>query len=392
MTGAATTDRLCRAGVIVALLLSACAPAASRADAPPLHPARDWAAVTQAADGQTVRWWMYGGDERANRYVDEHVAPAAAELGVTLERVPVADTADAVQRVIAEQRAGRNEGGVDLVWVNGVNFAVGKEAGAWLTGWAQDLPRADLLDPDDPTLTSDFGVAVDGQELAWSRAAFVFAYNPERIPEPPRTFDQLLDFARSNPGRFTYPAPPDFTGSAFVRQAVASLGEDRALDDLEDLKPLQWRNGDAFPRSEAELNQLFGDGQVDIAMSYDPAFVATGVRQGTFPPSTRPFVLDDGSLQNTSFVAIPANAAHRDAALVVADLLLEPSLQATKAEPEVWGLPTVLDLDRVPADARASLETATGPHILSDLGPPLPELPVDDVAEIDRRWKAEVLP
>lgn len=392
MTRERISARLLRGAAVLALLLSACAPATSRADAPPPHPAADWATVTRAADGQTVRWWMYGGDERANRYVDEHVAPAAAQLGVTLERVPVADTADAVQRVISEQRAGRNDGAVDLVWVNGVNFALGKEADVWLSGWAHDLPRADLLDSEDPTLTTDFGVPVDGQELPWSRAAFVFAYNTERVDSPPRTFDELLEFARENPGRFTYPAPPDFTGSAFVRQAVASLGEDRALAALAELKPLQWRQGDAFPGSEAELNQLFGDGQVDIAMSYDPAFVATGVRQGTFPSTARPFVLDDGTLQNTSFVAIPANAANRDAALVVADLLLDPSLQAVKADPDVWGLPTVLDLDRVPRDARAALETATGPHILTDLGSPIPELPVDDVADIDRRWKSEVLP
>lgn len=382
---------LLAAGAVLTLLLAACAPATSRADAVPPRPAADWASVTDAADGQTVRWWMYGGDERANRYVDEHVTPAAAQLGVTLERVPVADTADAVRRVIAEQRAGRDAGGVDLVWVNGVNFALGKEAGAWLTGWTQDLPRADLLDPDDPTLTTDFGVAVDGQELPWSRAAFVFAYDTQRVAEPPSNFDELLEFARENPGRFTYPAPPDFTGSAFVRQAVATLGEDSALDVLDDLRPLQWRKGEAFPGSEAELNQLFGDGQVDFAMSYDPAFVAAGVRQGTFPPSTRPFVLEDGTLQNTSFVAIPANAANREAALVVADLLLDPELQATKADPNVWGMPTVLELDGVPREARASLETAPGPHILSGLGRPVPELPVDDVADIDRRWKSEVL-
>jgi putative spermidine/putrescine transport system substrate-binding protein len=392
MTSARTSPWLLRAGAVAALLLSACAPVTSRADTTPPRPAADWAAVTQAADGHTVRWWMYGGDERANRYVDEHVVPAAAQLGVTLERVPVADTADAVQRVIAEQRAGRDAGGVDLVWVNGVNFALGKEADAWLTGWTQDLPRADLLDPEDAALTSDFGVAVEGQELPWSRAAFVFAYDKERIADPPTSFDELLDFARQNPGRFTYPAPPDFTGSAFVRQAVASLGEDRALDVLDDLKPLQWRDGEAFPGSEAELNQLFGDGEVDIAMSYDPAFVATGVRQGVFPPSTRPFVLEDGTLQNTSFVAIPANAANRNAALVVADLLLDPALQAVKADPDVWGMPTVLDPGRVPGDSRASLDTATGPHILSDLGRPVIELPVDDVAKIGRRWKSEVLP
>jgi putative spermidine/putrescine transport system substrate-binding protein len=391
VTAARILPWLVSVGAVVALLVAACAPVTSRTQTTPARPAADWAAVTRAADGQTVRWWMYGGDERANRYVDEHVMPAAAKLGVTLERVPVADTADAVQRVIAEQRAGRDAGAVDLVWVNGVNFALGKEADAWLTGWTQDLPRADLLDPDDPTLTTDFAVAVEGQELPWSRAAFVFAYDADRVAEPPKTFAQLLEFAKQNPGRFTYPAPPDFTGSAFVRQAVASLGEESAFQVLGDLRPVQWRKGEAFPGSEAELNQLFGDEQVDIAMSYDPAFVAAGVRQGTFPPSTRPFVLDDGTLQNTSFVAIPANAANRAAALVVADLLLDPALQAVKADPDVWGLPTVLDPDRIPRDAPVSPDAPPGPHILDELGPPVAELPVEDVAAIDRRWKAEVL-
>lgn len=102
-------------------------------------------------------------------------------------------------------------------------------------------------------------------------------------------------------------------------------------------------------------------------------------------------MLEDGTLQNTSFVAIPANAANRDAALVVADLLLDPELQATKADPSIWGMPTVLEVDRVPREARVSLDTAPGPHILSGLGRPVPELPVDDVADIDRRWKSEVL-
>ena len=56
-----------------------------------------WAAIQASARGQTVRWWLYGGDERVNRYIDEHVVPAASHAGVRLERVPLADTADARQ-------------------------------------------------------------------------------------------------------------------------------------------------------------------------------------------------------------------------------------------------------------------------------------------------------
>jgi putative spermidine/putrescine transport system substrate-binding protein len=109
----------------LALLLAACGPPAAQVGERAVP--SDWDSIQAAARGQTVRWWLYGGDQRINAYLDRRVAPAAARLGVTLQRVPVADTADAVQRVLADRRAGRTTGGaVDLIWINGENFAAGK--------------------------------------------------------------------------------------------------------------------------------------------------------------------------------------------------------------------------------------------------------------------------
>lgn len=350
----------------------------------------DWAEVETAVRGQTVRWWLYGGDDRVNRYIDDHVVPAAAELGVRLERVPVADTADAVQQVLAEQQAGDRQGAVDLIWINGENFALGKDAGLWLEDWAPHLPNATLVDL--ATVRSDFGVAVEGQESPWSRALFVFAHDTARVPDPPATLAELLAYARAHPGRVTYPAPPDFTGSAFVRQVVQALGEEEAFDWLAALDEVAWSGGRTYPGSEAELNQLFGDGQVDIAMSYDPSFVQTAVTQGGFPRSARPFVLEHGTLHNTSFVTIPANASHAEGALVVADLLLEPRLQALKADPAFLGVPTVLDLERLSgADRAAFTGAAASEYVLDGPGELLDELPVERVEALERRWQAEVL-
>jgi putative spermidine/putrescine transport system substrate-binding protein len=341
-----------------------------------------------------VRWWMYGGDARINAYLREHVVPAAAELGVTLEQVPVEDTAEVVQRVLAEREAGRESGGaVDLVWINGENFALGKEAGLWLTDWAGQLPNAALIDPRDPSIANDFGVPVEGQESPWSRAAFVFAHDPGRVATPPRTVEELLAYARANPGRVAYPAPPDFTGSAFVRLVAQELGEDAAIEALRDVGPSLYRQGRALPKSEAELNRLFGDGQVDFAMSYDPGFVVSGVRAGTFPRTARPFAFER-TLVNTSYVAIPANAANREGAAVVADLLLSPALQALKADPDVLGIPTVLDPERLAPAERAALTPAdAGPHLLGPdaLGEPLAELPAAEVGRLEERWRREVL-
>jgi putative spermidine/putrescine transport system substrate-binding protein len=349
-----------------------------------------WDEVVATAEGQTVRLWMWGGEMALNDHIDRDVAPRAAELGITVERVPIDDTADAISRIAAEVDAGDDSGAVDLVWVNGANFAQGKDAGLWLGGWTSRLPSADYLDPDDPTLQTDFGVPVDGQELPWSRAAFVFAHDTGRLEDPPRSFEELADFVEEHPGRVTYPAPPDFTGSAFVRQAVQALGEDEALALLADMEPQLWQGGRNHPVDQAELDRLFAAGEVDVAMSYNPSFVDTAVRAGRFPDTVRPYVFDGGTLQNVSFLAIPANAAHPEGAQVVADLLVSPELQAAKLKRV--GIPTVVDLDRLDNEAEDAFDDGGegSPHLLDDLGPPLEELPVDEVARLDQRWLDEV--
>ncbi len=380
--------------VVAAVALAACGSDDDTSVSASAGATADFAAIEEEARGQTVRWWLFGGDEKINAYVDDVVAPEAAKSGVTIERVPVTDTADAVQRVVTERRAGKRTGGaVDLIWINGENFAAGKSAGLWLEGWADRLPNAQrYLDPEDRSLTEDFQVPVEGQESPWQRAAFVFAHDTDRTPRPPRSFDELLAYAKANPGRVTYPAPPDFTGSAFVRQVVAEKGEDGAMSYLRELAPHLHRGGRAYPKSEAELTTLFGDGEVDFAMSYDSAFVAAAVRKGQVPRTTRPFLIGDGALQNTSYVTIPANAANAAGAQVLANLLLSPELQAAKADPDALGNPTVLDLDRLDEDERGLFSAvADSPYVLADLGRAVPEIAAAKVAPIEQRWTREVL-
>lgn len=381
--------------VLLALLVAACGgddePGTGAAAKPQ---GDDFATVVAEAKGQTVRWWMFGGDDKINAYVDDDVAPALKKLGVTLKRVPVTDTADALKRVVSERRAGKTSGGgVDLIWINGENFATGKKAKLWLENWATTLPNAvKYVDGDDPTINTDFQVPVEGQESPWQRAAFVYAYDSAKVSDPPKDFDALLAYAKANPGRFTYPAPPDFTGSAFVRQVVADKGEEDAFAYLKELKPLMHRKGVSFPKSQAELDTLFGDGQVDFAMAYDSNFVNAGVRKGGFPKTTRPLIIGKGALSNTSYVTIPANAANTAGAKVLANVLLDPKIQARKADPEVLGNPTVLDLAKL-GDQRSVFEAATSgnPYVLPEFGDPVTEFRADRVAPLEKRWMREVL-
>ena len=134
-------------------------------------PADDWEAVLAQADGQSVNWYMYGGDDALNAFVEGEVSDRLAALGVTLNQVRITDTADAVNKVLGEQQAGRTSGGaVDAIWVNGESFVTGNQADLWRCDCAQDHPNAQYADLESPAVATDFGVPTDGCEAAWQQA------------------------------------------------------------------------------------------------------------------------------------------------------------------------------------------------------------------------------
>lgn len=369
----------------------------------------DWQQTLDAARGQTVYWNAWGGDDRTNAFIAWVGEQTEARYGVSVEQVRLTDTAEAVTRVISERAAGQNEGGsVDLIWINGPNFLAMRDQGLLFGPFVADLPNARYVDlsPGAPAAL-DFTVPVEGLESPWRLAKFVFTYDSARVSAPPRTLAEFVDWAAAHPGRFTHPDPSNFMGATFLKHALVELAPDPAalMHPVTDgafetataplwawydaLRPNMWRNGEAFPENQSVQQQLLNDGEVDISMSFDPASTAAAIKQGLLPDTARVFVPENGTIGNVSFVAIPYNAAHRDAAQVVANFLLDPDTQARMQNIDVLGSFSVLDPARLDASAHAAfdaLPTAPALPTLESLGPTLPEPHASWMTRLTAEW------
>jgi putative spermidine/putrescine transport system substrate-binding protein len=422
--------------VVFTMLLAACAPSVATSQPAATNPPvatdapnvagefdiNNWDSVLAAARGQTVNWYIWGGSDSINAFVDNFYGKTLKErYGITLNRVPIADTADAVNQVLSEKQAGVDPGAVDLIWINGENFFTLKQADVLYKDWAQKLPNAQLVNWDNPAINLDFGHPVDNQESPWSSAQFQFIYDSARMSENelPRSYTELKEWACAHPGRFTYIDPSGsggFLGARFIKGALYELSGgaeqwlnfDQALWDknspalwtyLNDIKPCLWRNGETYPKDESELVNLFANSEVDFSMTNDITGAGRWIADGRMPATARAFVFDKYMIGDFNYVAIPSNAPDKAAALVLANLLLEPEFQAAQILPENgFGLGYAIDVTRVTDEtALSALETAASQ--LGEAATPASDLANslvgDSAAEyqnlIEQGWQENVL-
>ena len=352
----------------LAILAALIAPAAAIADPNPA----DWDAVKAEASGQTVYWNAWGGSTTTNDFLAWVGSRVAEDYGVTLEHVKLTDTADAVTRVLAEKQAGEDDdGAIDMIWINGANFAAMKEADLLFGPYAEQLPNWAVVDAAGKTVQTDFTVPTDGYESPWAMAQVVFVHDTADMPNGVGSMAELLEWAQANPGRFSYPQPPDFLGTTFLKQVLVDILPDpsvlsaEATDEnyaevtaplwayLDALTPNLWREGQAYPATGTAMFPLIADDELDLSISFSPGAASTAIANFELPDTVRTFVLDKGTIGNASFVTIPYNSGSKAGAMIVANFLMSPEAQARAQDPAILGYGTVLDMEAITAEERA---------------------------------------
>jgi putative thiamine transport system substrate-binding protein len=366
----------------------------------------DWTAVVSRARGQTVYFNAWAGSERINAYLRWAGEQVQQQFGVRLEHVKITETSDVVKRVRTEKASGKTDGTVDLVWINGENFLTMKREGLLFGPFAEQLPNYRLVDLiGKPTTRIDFSEPVDGLEAPWGMAQLTFFADRKRVPTPPANMNALLEFARANPGRVTYPRLPEFHGTSFVKQALLERNPDRAplyrpvtaqafasasaplWTYLDALHPHLWRGGRQFPQNASAIRQMMADGELRIALTFNPNEAANEIAAKRLADSVYSFQFASGTIGNTHFLAIPVNARASEGARVVANFLLSPLAQARKADISQWGDPTVLAMDKLDPADRARFSTgAAAAGQLAKAMPTLLEPHGSWVDPLEKEW------
>ncbi len=372
----------------------------------------EWDEIVEAARGTTVTFYGWGGDENRNNWLNTTVADYVKEhYDIALEVVGM-DINDILSKLSGEKQAGSETGSIDMIWINGENFYSAKDNGLLYGPFTGQLPNMEAyIDLQDPETLNDFCMPIEGYEAPYAKAQMVFFNDSAVTPEAPASAEELLEFCKKYPGKVTYPALPDFTGSAFVRNIIYELcgweqfqnmeadydtvkaAIEPALDYLRELNPYLWNEGKTFPESSTTVDAMFADGELVMDMSYGPFSVATGIAEGTYTDTTRTFVFDNGTIGNTNYMAIAFNSPNKAGAMVVINAILSAELQLTQYE-QLRELP-VVSADKLSAEEQAAFDAVDlGKGVLSQaelLEHRLPEMPADLVPVIEEIWLNEVV-
>ena len=372
----------------------------------------DYAVILEQAKGMTVNFYGWGGDEQRNKWLDNVVAPVLKDkYDITLERVPM-DIDQILAKLSGEKQAGSENGSIDMIWINGENFYSAKENGLLFGPFADKLPNyGKYIDADAEENQKDFGYPIEGYEVPYGKAQMVLINDSAVTPETPKNTADLLDFVKKYPGKVTYPALPDFTGSAFVRNIIYDVvgyeqfmdmeadketvkeAIEPALEYLRSLNPYLWNQGKSFPASSPEVNNMFADGELYMTISYEPYSITVDIAQGTFPETARSFLLDSGMIGNTNYIAIAANSPHKAAAMVAINEIISAEIQASQFS-EMKILP-VVDYNKLSAEEKTlfdSVEIGIGAIPQDELlSKRVPEMPGYLIPIIEEIWQEEVV-
>jgi putative spermidine/putrescine transport system substrate-binding protein len=300
------------------------------------------AAVPAAAE--TTLNVVSAGDQNMVDYVNNYLGPKFEKMnpGVKVRAVGTGPGDSGSQKIYekleAQQKAGTATWDVDVAVVHqrGAATMVNDKL---LMRYRNDIAAGKLVSRD--TAKNALGANVDGYVLPMFHSQIAFAYNPDVVKAPPKSFAELTDWVKKNPKQFGYNGVKGgMSGVGFVMGWVAAssgMGDklekgpydpamkatiDKSLAGLKDFN----QNVVMTPGNAGTLDML-NRGEIAMGPVWVDMFY-TWMADGKMNPKVKLELPSPGLPGQPMYYVIPAKAANAALAKKFIDFAESPEVQA----------------------------------------------------------------
>ena len=294
------------------------------------------------ASAQSVLNVASGGSQNMVDYVTDYLGPLfESENPGWRVRVVGTGPGDAGSQAILEKleaQSGTDAWDTDVIVVNQLKTTE-MVTGGLLSQYRSEISTGGLATRD--TASMALGTDVDGFVMPMFHSQTAFAFNPDLVPNPPASFDELREWVVQNPGAFGYNGIKNgMSGVAFtVAWMYAYAGQteqlingpydpafkdtwDQALADLR-----EFNEHVSFTPGNAGTLDMLNRGEIVMGPVWVDMFL-TWQADGRLAPNLKLALPAPGMPGQPYYYAIPAKAANRDAAKAFIELATSPAVQA----------------------------------------------------------------
>jgi putative spermidine/putrescine transport system substrate-binding protein len=317
-----------------------------------------------------------GGDLASTQVIIENYKKANPDK-VKEIRIQRAPAPELPAKIKAQQDAGRLD--INLV-------LTGQDGGAFLAANNQliKIPDFEKLFPRDDMTPAGKALYDEGKDYmvpsVGNAGGPVFVYNPSKVPNPPKTADELMAWAKANPGRLMYARPAN---SGPGRSIV--LGMAHILNDSKPLDPDKgWDKTWAYLKELGQYVEYYPTGTAITLKEFAQGqrWIIAGIMEWDMKPRAQSVIPPESKitiLQNTTFVVdghywcIPTGVPPEQV-----EIILDLMKFMRKPEQQVLSWPGFIG----PTIAAATMEKA--PKDIQDL---VKEFWRPEYDEIGTKWK-----
>ena len=283
------------------------------------------------------------GDQNMVDYINEYLGPLFEKQnpGNTVRAVGTGPGDAGSQKILErfEAQSGNDTWDTDVAVVHEKFVGPMVEKG-FLKKYRDDISTGKMVTSDKAKMA--LGTDVDGYVMPMFSSQTAIAYNPDLVENPPKSYSEIVDWAKEHPGQFGYNGiKGGASGVSFVMGWIYAFGDgdpkklmngpfeesatkkwDGALAKLKDFNQV----ATLTPGNAGTLDML-GRGEIAMGSVWVEMFYSWQA-DGTLPPNFKLVLPSPGMPGQPMHYVIPEKAPHPDLAEKLVELATSPKVQA----------------------------------------------------------------